>query len=152
MTSEKDTVTIRSCSVKNEDGTKEPYAYSVHQHGRQHGFFDVNEYDMPELAKDAAQALAARLEVTPWVSPYVAHRKIILADYSTAAKLRRYVMSLYNGHAFPCDLSDIAGMDGKHFEIFCDLVKGYHTLGENDGELIKLAEYIRKEFGVKTAQ
>ena len=91
--------------------------------------------------------LAEQLKATPWVSPFVKHRAIILADYGTAAKLRRIVLSLYNGHAYPVDLSDISGMDKRHFGIVLELMTSYHTLGENDKAFLKLAEEIKKEFG-----
>jgi len=59
------------------------------------------------------------------------------------------VLSLYNGHAYPVDLSDISGMDKRHFGIVLELMTSYHTLGENDKALIKLAEEIKKEFGTE---
>ena len=52
----------------------------------------------------------------------------------------------YNGHAFPVDLSDISGMDKRHFGIVLELMTSYHTLGENDKATLKLAERIKKEF------
>lgn len=69
-----------------------------------------------------------------------------MAYYGTASKLRRFVLSLYNGHAFPVDLSDISGMDKKHFGIVLELMGSYHTLGENDADMMRLAEEIRREF------
>ena len=149
MTNTIDAVEIQTRNVKNDDGTHSPFCYSVHQHGKQLGFFAVDDYDTPEQAKAAARTLADKLEANPWVSPFVTHAQIIMADYGTAAKLRRFVLSLYNGHAFPCDLSDIAGMDNHHFKIVQEIMQSYHTLGENDKAMIKLAEQIKREFNVK---
>lgn len=139
-------VTIRSSSTKDEEGNVEPYIFYVLQNGLQLGFFCVNDYDTPDGAKNAANALAEQLSATPWISPFKTHRKIIMADYGTAAKIRRFVLSLYNGHAFPVDLSDISGMDKKHFGIVLELMSSYHTLGENDAAMMKLAEEIKREF------
>ena len=149
MSDESNKVTIRTSNVKNEDGSTSPYLWTVHQFGLQLGFFKADDYDRPELAAAAAQALADKLKAIPWVSPFVTHAKVILADYGTASKIRRFVLSLYNGHAFPCDLSDIAGMDNIHFQIVVDLMTSYHTLGENDKDMLELAERIKKEFGCK---
>jgi hypothetical protein len=38
-------------------------------------------------------------------------------------------------------------MDKRHFGIVLELMTSYHTLGENDKALLKLAEEIKKEFG-----
>jgi hypothetical protein len=149
MNDENNKVTIRTASVKNDDGSTSPYLWTVHQRGLQLGFFKADEYDRPELAAAEAQALADKLKAIPWVSPFVTHAGEIMADYGTAAKLRRIVLSLYNGYSFPVDLSDISGMDNHHFQIVVDLMRCYHTLGENDKEMLKLAERIKKEFGCK---
>jgi len=146
MNDDANKITIRTASTKNDAGEAEPYMYTVHQHGLQHGHFVVHEFDTSEMAKEAAMKLAESLKATPWVSPFVKHQSVILADYGTAATLRRFVLSLYNGHAFPVDLSDISGMDKRHFGIVLELMTSYHTLGENDKATLKLAERIKKEF------
>lgn len=104
-------VTIRVSHTKNDAGELEPFGYYVSHNGLQHGYFQIDDYDTPAGAEAAANALAEQLRTTPWVSPFEKHRAIILAGYGTAAKLRRFVLSMYNGHAFPVDLSDISGMD-----------------------------------------
>lgn len=149
MSDESNKVIIRTASVKNEDGSVAPYMWTVHQFGKQLGFFKAADYDRPEQAAAAAQALADKLKAIPWVSPFVTHAGVILADYGAAAKLRRFVLSLYNGHAFPVDLSDISGMDKMHFQIVVEMMTSYHTLGENDQDMLKLAERIKKEYGCK---
>ena len=146
MSDEANKVTIKTGNTKNDAGELEPYIFTVHQHGLQHGHFTVNDFDTPEEAKAAAMGLVEQLKATPWVSPFMKHRDIILADYGTASKLRRIVLSLYNGHAYPVDLSDISGMDKRHFGIVLELMTSYHTLGENDKALLELAEEIKKEF------
>jgi hypothetical protein len=146
MSDDANKITIRTANTKNDAGEAVPYMYTVHQHGLQHGHFVVHDFDTPEEAKAAAMELAESLKVTPWVSPFVKHQSVILADYGTAATLRRFVLSLYNGNAFPVDLSDIRGMDKRHFGIVLELMTSYHTLGENDKAMLKLAERIKKEF------
>lgn len=143
------TVKIRKMSVQDDAGNAVPHIYFVVQNGMQHGQFCVDDYDTPDGAERAARALAASLEAAPWVSPFKKHEGIILADYGTAGKIRSFVLSLYNGHAFPCDLSNISGMDKKHFGIVIELMTSYHQLGENDSDFMALAEYIKKEFRAK---
>lgn len=142
-------VTIRTGSTRDDAGKVEPYMYYVLQNGLQHGFFCVRDYDTPDGARDAANALAEKLRATPWVSPFLVHRQIIMATYGGAAKIRRFVLSLYNGHAFPCDLSDISGLDQKHFGIVIELMSSYHQLGENDAYMMRLCEEIKREFKPK---
>lgn len=140
-------VTIRTASVDMGEGKKEPYMFTVHQHGKQLGFFKAEDYDTPDEAKAAAETLANSLKASPWVSPFVKHAGVILADYGAASKIRRFVLSLYNGHAYPVDLSDIAGMDKQHFGIVVELMSSYHILGENDKDMLKIAEQIKKDRG-----
>lgn len=142
-------VTIRSSSTKDDAGNVAPYAFYVSQNGLQHGFFRVDDYDTPDGAKDAANALAEQLCAVPWVSPFRVHRSIIMANYGAASKLRRFVLSLYNGHAFPVDLSDISGLDKKHFGIVLELMGSYHKLGENDADFMSLAADIKRVFKIK---
>ena len=139
-------VTIRTSSTKDDAGNIEPFMFYVFQGVLQHGFFCVHDYAAPDGARDAANALAEQLRATPWVSPFKVHRNIIMAHYGAASKLRRFVLSLYNGHAFPVDLSDISGLDKKHFGIVLELMSGYHLLGENDAAMMRLAEEIKREF------
>jgi len=139
-------IKIESSGSENDAGEYKPMFYYVSQNGLQHGFFKVNDYPTPDEALAAARALVAELKATAWVSPFVKHEEVILACYGTASKLRRFVLSLYNGHAYPVDLSDISGMDKKHFGIVQDLMSSYHNLGESDHALIALAERIKKEF------
>ena len=139
-------VTIRTSSVRDDKGNMEPYMFYVLRDGLQHGSFCVHDYDTPDGAKNAANALAEQLRATPWVSPFKVHRNIIMADYGAASKRRRFVLSLYNGHAFPVDLSDISGLDKKHFGIVLELMSGYHLLGESDAAMMRLAEEIKREF------
>jgi hypothetical protein len=139
-----ETVTIKTSNVRNDDGELEPYLFTVHQNGLQHDFFIVTDYESASAAKAAATRLAEQLKATPWVSPFVKHRSVILADYGAATKIRRFVLSLYNGHTYPVDLSDISGMDKRHFGIILELMESYHKLGENDQSMLKLAEEIKK--------
>jgi len=144
-------VTIRTSSTKDDQGNMELYALYVLQSGFQHGFFCVSDYDTPEEAREAANALPDQLRATPWISPFKVHGDIIMAGYGAASKLRRFVLSLYNGHDFPVDLSDISGLDKKHFGIVLELMSSYHMLGENDVAMMKLAEEIKREFHEVTA-
>lgn len=146
MKTEQEKVTIRAWNVLDDMGIISPLAWSVQIGMVQHGYFAADAYAEPVLAHRAAQALADKLNASPWVSPFATHRKTIMADYGTAAKLRRIVLSLYNGHAFPVDLSDVAGMDKHHFQIVLDLLTSYHQLGENDKTHMRLAEEIKREF------
>lgn len=146
MKAEQEKVTIRAWNVKDSEGVISPLGWSVQIGQVQHGYFAVGDYDEPVLAHRAAQALVDSLNASPWVSPFAVHRKIIMADYGTAAKIRRIVLSLYNGQAFPVDLSDVAGMDKVHFQIVLDLLTSYHQLGENDKVHMRLAEEIKREF------
>ncbi len=139
-------VKIHAMQVQKADGSAEIITIHVSQNGLQHGFFEVRDYPSTVAAEEAAKAFAESLIDNPWVSPFVTHTSAIMGEYGTAAKLRRFVLSLYNGRAFPCDLSDVRGMDRKHFEIFNELVSSYHKLGENDREFIMLADRIKKEF------
>lgn len=143
-------VTTRTYSTKDDAGNVELYMFYVLQNGFQHGCFCVHDYDTPDGAKDAANALAERLRAAPWVSPFKVHRNIIMASYGAASKLRRFVLSLYNGYAFPVDLSDISGLDKKHFGIVLELMSSYHVLGENDADMMRLADEIKREFKPKT--
>ncbi len=130
MSNDENKVTIRTANVRGETGESIPFMWTVHQRGLQLGFFKADDYDRPEQAKEAAQALADKLKAVPWVSPFVTHAGVILADYGTASKIRRFVLSLYNGHTYPVDLSDIAGMDNHHFQIVLDLMTSYHLVGD----------------------
>src|SRR5664279_3501223 len=102
-------VTIQTLSA-TRDGcdVRETYAYLVNQRGLQHGYFKINDYDSADQAWAAALALSDSLEQHPWVSPFHTYRSLILDNYGTTAKLGRVVMGLWNGTAYPFDLSEIS--------------------------------------------
>ena len=86
--------------------------------------------------------LADKLKYASWSSPFEKHRSNIMADYDSAAKLRRFVLSLWKGVTYPVDLSDIADMDKKHFGIVVELMTSYHALREIYKLFMKLEKQI----------
>jgi len=76
-------------------------------------------------------------------SPFLTYRKILLLEkYSAAVKLRRVVLSLFNGQGRPFPLSDISGFDDEHFSIFIELLNSYKRYGERDKVFMQLASEI----------
>lgn len=116
---------IQISNVEVIDGKVEPYMHYVLQDGN----FCDQDNKIAEKAKEAAQMLADKLKSVPWTSPFDKHSSIIMADYYTAAKLKRFVLSLWKGITYPEDFSYIAGMDKKHFGIVVELMTSYHVLG-----------------------
>lgn len=77
-------------------------------------------------------------------NPFIQHSELILrADYGAAQKLQRFVMSMWNGHAFPANLSGLRGLDERHFGIAMSLMRHYWLYGENDDAFMGLANEIR---------
>jgi ABC-type transporter Mla MlaB component len=63
-------------------------------------------------------------------NPYEKYQSVLLSDYSTAQKLAKMTLSLYNGYRFKCDLSDVSGMDEHHFAILVEMMAWYRENGE----------------------
>lgn len=124
------------------DGS-EPSAFIVKKNGIQHGHFKIADCDSAHLALTAATTPSDSLEQHPWVSPFGIYRPVILDHYGTAAKLRRVVMGLWNGAAYPFNLSDISGIDDKHYAILLELLDSYRKFGEKDQVFMSLAQEIR---------
>ncbi len=125
------------------DGQREAYQYRVKQNGKTLEVFEVADYADVESCQEAAKAAAARLEASPWVSPFTTHHDTIMGYYGTAARLRSLVMSLWNGAAFPFELSCLGSFDSRHYAIALDLIQSYRRLGENDEAFMALADEIR---------
>lgn len=126
--------------------TKAPYQYIVHDPDRHltFGVFTVGDDGTAAEAKQKANDLLAKLEETPWVSPFETHRQVLLADYGGAQKLADLTLSLYNGAAFPFDVSRLGGLDTKHFEIAITLIRSYHQFGENDKGFMAVCDDIKR--------
>lgn len=124
------------------DGQSAVYQYQVKQSGKTLGVFEVADYPNAESCEAAVKAAAAKLEASPWVSPFTTHHDVIMAYYGTAARLRALVLSLWNGSAHPFDLSCLGGFDDSHFAIALDLIQSYRRLGENDEAFMALASEI----------
>lgn len=70
-------------------------------------------------------------------SPFLTYRPILLRGYGTAISLRGITLSLLNGSNWPADLSQVAGMDDKHFAIAMELIAWYRQYGENDPDFME---------------
>jgi hypothetical protein len=143
-------VTIRVLTMIETDDagekTKAPYQYIVSDPDRHltFGVFTVGDDGTAAEAKQKANDLLSKLEETPWISPFVTHRQVLLADYGGAQKLARLTLSLYNGTAFPFDVGLLGGLDTKHFEMAITLLRSYHQFGENDTDFMAACEAIKR--------
>lgn len=77
-------------------------------------------------------------------SPFLTHKEILLSGYGAARWLRRLTLSLWNGYAWPADLSGLAGLDERHFQIALEFLTWYRQYGEDDRYFIAAAEAARK--------
>ncbi|AMR77984.1 DUF7673 family protein [Cupriavidus nantongensis] len=76
-------------------------------------------------------------------SPFVAHRDKVLGHYSTAAWLRRLVLAMWNGNAYPVGLSQLTNLDDSHAKAVLEMLSSYRQNGENDATFMALAEECR---------
>lgn len=76
-------------------------------------------------------------------SPFITHRDKILGHYSTAAWLRRLVLSMWNGKAYPVGLSQLTNLDDSHAKAVLEMLSSYRLQGENDPAFMTLAEECR---------
>lgn len=66
-------------------------------------------------------------------SPFLLHADILLiADYSAAQTLQRFVLSLWNGNRFGFNASNISNFDPAHMGYFLEFATWYHKHREND--------------------
>lgn len=75
-------------------------------------------------------------------SPFATHRAKVLGYYSTAAWLRRVVMSLWNGVDHPLRLDRISGLDDSHFAALVEMVGYYRRCGESDPAFHQLVKEV----------
>ena len=112
------------------------------------GVFSIDDDGTAEEIKAKAEACKAKYEAEPWSSPFVKYRDILLAGHGGAMRLGRLALSLYNGRAFPMDVSDLGGLDKHYLEIAIELIRSYHQLGENDREFLTVCDDIKKAWKV----
>ena len=77
-------------------------------------------------------------------SPFLTHKEILLGGYGAARWLRRLTLSLWNGHAWPADLSGLAGLDERHFQIALELLTWYRQYGEDDRDFMATVEEVKE--------
>lgn len=147
------TIRIMNELLDNPEGgdkIKVPYQYIVRDDGRHLTFkaFSVADYADAPAALAAAKVFKESLDENPWISPFVTHRHILLADYGGAQRIARMALSLYNGNAFPFDAGQLGGLDDKHFEIAIELLRSYHQFGENDTGFMETCDQIKKSWGI----
>lgn len=74
------------------------------------------------------------------MSPFEKHREKLVGNYSTAAWLRKVVLAMYNGGAYPVGLSRLTNVDADHMLAFQELTSHYHRHGESDVTFMRIAE------------
>jgi hypothetical protein len=80
-------------------------------------------------------------------SPFAKHADLLLQhDHSTAQRLARCVLSLYNGEEWPCRLDWIATFDAPHLQILLDMLVSYCRYGENDPHFMNLGRQLWDRF------
>ena len=148
------TINLIQYDARTADGQVAPFQFVVRDAERSltFGVFTVKHYSSPGEARLAAEACKAKHEATPWVSPFVVHQKILLADYGGACKLANLALSLYNGRAFPFDAGSLGGLDEEHLEIAIELIRSYHQFGENDKDFLFVCEEIKGTRQIGVAQ
>jgi hypothetical protein len=112
------------------------------------GVFTIEDDGTAEEIKAAAKACKAKYEAEPWSSPFTKYRDILLAGNGGAMRLGRLALGLYNGHAFPMDVSDLGGLDKRYLEIAIELIRSYHQFGENDREFLQVCDDIKRSWRV----
>jgi len=79
-------------------------------------------------------------------NPFVAYRREICGQYSTAQRLAALVCHLYNGATYPVRLDNLlASADERHTRIALELMAWYATHGENCHEFMSLAHQLALE-------
>lgn len=73
-------------------------------------------------------------------SVFELHKDLVLGHYSTAAKLRAWVLALYNGADYPVDLSWLGTVDERHYTAALAMLQAYRQHGERDPTFMALAE------------
>jgi hypothetical protein len=80
-------------------------------------------------------------------SPFAKHAGLLLQhDHSTAQRLARCVLSLYNGEEWPCQLDWIASFDTPHLQLLLDMLVSYRRYGENDPHFMNLGRQLWDRF------
>lgn len=76
-------------------------------------------------------------------SPFNTHRAKVLGFYSTASWLRRAVMAMWSGTAYPVGLSQLTNLDAEHFAALVEMMSHYRKVGEGDPALHELVKEIQ---------
>lgn len=76
-------------------------------------------------------------------SPFITHRDKVLGHYGTASWLRKLVLAMWNGSAYPVGLSQLPSLDREHREAAMAMVSSYCSNGERDQAFMALANECR---------
>lgn len=112
------------------------------------GVFTVDDDGTVDEIKAKALACKAKYEAEPWTSPFTKHRDVLLSGHGGAMRLGRLALSLYNGHDFPMDASDLGYLDKDYLEIAIELIRSYHQVGENDSAFLQVCDDIKRSWCV----
>lgn len=89
------------------------------------------------------EATATLADGTHGASPFLRHRQVILGQYSTARRLAKLTLHLWNYHN-PAELGQLLlNADNRHKRIAMELIASYSEHGENDPHFMNLASEIR---------
>lgn len=84
-------------------------------------------------------------------SPFLKYRDMVLGYYSTAGWLRRVIMAMWNGNDYKTGLSQITGLDARHYQAFSEMVAHFRQYGESDSAFMALANDIRTRMAEEQA-
>lgn len=79
----------------------------------------------------------------PKISPFAAHRDMVMGYYGTASWLRLLVLSMWNGSGYQVGLSPLRSLDGEHFGAALSMIQSYREHGERDPAFMALADECR---------